>query len=54
MILIKQMVSTNVFAFRKVSLPFSDLSENTLNNIEFTIQDVDKALRQTKRNKTWL
>ena len=35
--------------FKRDSLPFSDFSENTLNNIEFTIQDVDKALRQTKR-----
>ena len=35
--------------FKKDSLAFSDFSENTLNNIEFTIQDVDKALRQTKR-----
>ena len=35
--------------FMKDSLPFSGFSENTLNNIEFTIQDVDKDLRQTKR-----
>ena len=35
--------------FKKDSLPFSDFSENTLNNVKFTIQDVDKALRQTKR-----
>ena len=38
--------------FEKDSLPFSDFSENTLNNIEFTIQDVDKALRQTKRGSS--
>ena len=38
--------------FKKDSLPFSDFSENTLNNIEFTIQDVDKALRQTKRGSS--
>ena len=38
--------------FKKDSLPFSDFSENTLNNFEFTIQDVDKALRQTKRGSS--
>ena len=38
--------------FKSDSLPFSDFSENTLNNIEFTIQDVDKALRQTKRGSS--
>ena len=38
--------------FKGDSLPFSDFSENTLNNIEFTIQDVDKALRQTKRGSS--
>ena len=38
--------------FKKDSLPFSDFSENTLNNIEFTIQDVDKSLRQTKRGSS--
>ena len=38
--------------FKKDSLPFSDFSENTLNNIEFTIQDVDKALRQTKSSSS--
>ena len=38
--------------FKKDSLQFSDFSENTLNNIEFTIQDVDKALRQTKRDSS--
>ena len=35
--------------FKKDSLPFSDFSENTLNNMKFTLQDVDKALRQTER-----
>ena len=30
----------------------SDFSEYTLNNIEFTIQDVDKTLRQTKRGSS--
>ena len=38
--------------FERDSLPFSDFSENTLNNIEFTIQYVDKALRQTKRSSS--
>ena len=38
--------------FKKDSLPFSDFSENTLNNIEFTIQDVEKGLRQTKRGSS--
>ena len=38
--------------FEKDSLPFSDFSENTLNNIEFTIQDVDKDSRQTKRGSS--
>ena len=38
--------------FKRDSLPYSDFSENTLNNIEFTIQDVDKALRQTKRGSS--
>ena len=38
--------------FKRDSLPFSDFSENTLNNIEFTIQDVDKAIQQTKRGSS--
>ena len=38
--------------FKKDSLPFSDFSENTLNKIDFTIQDVDKALRQAKRGSS--
>ena len=38
--------------FKRDSLPFSDFSENTLNNIEYTIQDVDKSLRQTKRGSS--
>ena len=38
--------------FEKDKLPISDFSGNTLNNIEFTIQDVDKALRQTKRGSS--
>ena len=34
--------------FKRDNLQFSDFSEKTLNKFEFTIQDVDKALRQTK------
>ena len=38
--------------FMRDSLTFSDFSENTLNNIEITTQDVDKALRQTKHDSS--
>ena len=54
MILIKRMVFNKQFCsvFKRDSLPFSDLSEKTLNKIEFTSQDVDKVLRQTKRGSS--
>ena len=38
--------------FKRDSLPFSDFSENNLNNMEFTSQDVDKALRKTIRGSS--
>ena len=57
-ILIDNLIKANRFnkyfcsVFKRGSLPFFDFSENPVNNIEFTIQDVDKALRQTKRGSS--